>query len=572
METPEVRYARSGGWRIAYEVFGTGPVDLVYGRTAISQLELVWEEPSVADYFRQLATAARVILWDKRGVGLSDRDVGTPTFEDRMDDLRAVMDAAGSERAVIFGATDTAAMALLFAATYPERTVGLMLIEPIVRGSWAPDFPFAPRREEVEDAIRQSDEDWGSPSHIDRLIQLFAPSRRADPEFHRWFGRVIRFGSSPSAAAALARMNLSIDVRSALPAVHVPTVVLKCPGDRAVREESSDFVAQHVAGAQLVSVPGQDHFFWANPEARAASLRAQIGFLAGLPTRVPDEDRVLKSVVFADIVGSTRLASRLGDDVWRKLLNSFFTVSRAETVKFHGHLVKTTGDGFLATFDGPTRAVKFAQSVRDHAREQGLERLREPAGSAPQFLLRQDAHGLRLKPQLAIDREHREVPAVVAGPDVPIAVGPSVGDDPPLEFGRHSLPANLAASAGERLLERFGRSVGPPDRGETHERSAPPCQEEAVPEEARSVKVPLDELLEGDRSVGAEAGLILRDRDGDGVHLLEQSRVLEILLRQVGERESFSAQLGGAIRQLRCAAQIQAGPPGSRAFQEPLVS
>lgn len=373
METPEVRYARSGSLRIAYEVFGAGPVDLVYGRTAISHIELVWEEPSVTEYFRELAKVARVILWDKRGVGLSDRSVGTPTLEDRMDDVRAVMDAADSQRAAIFGATDTAAMALLFAATYPERTLGLILIEPIVRGTWAPDFPMAPRREEVEEAIRRSDEDWGTSSHIDRLIELFAPSRNADADFKRWFGRVIRFGSSPSAAATLARMNLAIDVRSALPAVHVPTLVLKCPGDRSIREENSDFVVSNISGAKLVSIPGRDHFFWANPLARAESLRAQIAFLTALPSSLPDEDRVLKSVVFADIVGSTRVASRLGDRGWRSLLESFLSVARSEAVRLRGRVVKTTGDGLLATFDGPTRAVRFAQSVRDHAREQGLE-------------------------------------------------------------------------------------------------------------------------------------------------------------------------------------------------------
>jgi class 3 adenylate cyclase len=373
MEVPEVRYARSGDLRIAYEVFGTGPVDLVYGRTAISQLELVWEQPEVAGYFRDLGKAARVILWDKRGVGLSDRAVGTPTLEDRMDDVRAVMDAAKSRRAVIFGSTDTAAMALLFAATYPERTLGLILIEPMVRGSWAPDFAFAPTREEVEESIRLSDEDWGTAPHIDRLLATQAPSRLADPEFKRWYGRVIRFGSSPSAAAALARMNLEIDVRAALPAVHVPTVILKCPGDRSFRPENSDYVASHVAGAQLVSIPGRDHFLWASREGSAASLHAQVAFLTSLPSSVPDEDRVLKTVVFADIVDSTRLASRLGDHSWREILDAFLAGSRAEIARFRGRMVKTTGDGFLATFDGPTRAVRFAQAARDQAKQRGLD-------------------------------------------------------------------------------------------------------------------------------------------------------------------------------------------------------
>jgi len=373
MEVPEVRYARSGDLRIAYEVFGSGPVDLVYGRTAISHLELVWEEPSVAGYFRELATVSRVILWDKRGVGLSDRAVGTATLEDRMDDVRAVMDAAKSRRAVIFGATDTAAMALLFAAIYPERTLGLMLIEPMVRGAWAPDFPSAPTPEEVEATIRRSDEDWGSPAHIDRLLAVQAPSRLGDPVFKRWYGRVIRFGSSPSADASLARMNLEIDVRAALSAVHVPTLVLKCPGDRAARGENSDYVASHVAGAQLIAIPGSDHFFWANPEARTASLRAQKAFLSTLPSSLPDDDRVLKTVVFADIVESTQLAARLGDHGWRELLDSFLAESRAEASRFRGRMVKTTGDGYLATFDGPTRAVRFAQSVQDAARQRGLQ-------------------------------------------------------------------------------------------------------------------------------------------------------------------------------------------------------
>jgi class 3 adenylate cyclase len=372
MEVPEVRYARSGDVRIAYQVFGTGPVDLVYGRTAISHLELVWDEPSVAGFFRELGTVARVILWDKRGVGLSDRVVGTPTLEDRMDDVRAVMDAVKSRRAVIFGATDTAAMALLFAATYPERTLGLMLIEPTVRGAWAPDFPFAPRPEDVEESIRRADADWGSPAHIDQLLATYAPSRASDPSFKQWFGRVIRFGSSPSAAASLARMNLQIDVRAALPAVHVPTLVLKCPGDRSDREENSDYVAAHVAGAHLVSIPGRDHFFWANPEAYAASLEAQKAFLASVPSTLLDEDRVLRTVVFTDIVDSTRLASRLGDHDWKELLNSFLAASRSEAVRFRGQVVKTTGDGLLATFEGPTRAVRFAQSVRDQAKRRGL--------------------------------------------------------------------------------------------------------------------------------------------------------------------------------------------------------
>lgn len=372
MEPPEVRYARSGNLRIAYSVFGAGPVDLVYGRTAISQLELVWETASSARYFEELAKFARVILWDKRGVGLSDRAVGTPTLEDRMDDVRAVMDSAGSQRAVIFGATDTAAMALLFGATYPERTLGLILIEPTVRGCWSPDFPYAPTRDEVEKSIRLSEEDWGTPAHIDRLIALQAPSRMDDPEFKRWYGRFIRFGSSPSAAAVLARLNLDIDVRATLPAVHVPTLVMKCPGDRTVREESSDYVAAHVAGAKLVAIPGNDHYFWANPEGLRASIGAQRTFIEGLPRTSDDTDRVLKTVVFVDVVDSTRRAASIGDAAWKSLLDRFLSEAQAEVGRFRGVVVKSTGDGLLATFDGPTRGVRCAQALREHARRAGL--------------------------------------------------------------------------------------------------------------------------------------------------------------------------------------------------------
>jgi len=372
MEVPEVRYARSGGLRIAYAVFGNGPVDLVYGRTAISQLELVWEEPLVARFFSELGTFCRVILWDKRGVGLSDRVVGTPTLEDRMDDLRAVMDAANSPRAVIFGATDTAAMGLLFAATYPQRTLGLMLIEPTVRGVWAPDFPFAPTREEVERSIQTSEEDWGTPTHIDRLVERFAPSRAGDREFRRWYGRVVRFGSSPSADARLARMNMEIDVRAALPAVHVPTLVMKCPGDLSVRSESSEYVASHVAGAQLVTIPGRDHFFWANPEAFRASLEAEREFIARLPRTAGVEDRVLETVLFVDVVESTRRVAALGDHGWRELLDRFVSASRSEIGRYRGRIVKTTGDGFLAIFDGPTRGVRCAEAVRALAQREGL--------------------------------------------------------------------------------------------------------------------------------------------------------------------------------------------------------
>ena len=373
MESPQVRYAKSGDVRIAYQVYGKGPHDLVYGRSSISQLELVWDEPDVARFFAELGSFARVILWDKRGVGLSDRVVGTPTLEDRMDDVRAVMDAVNSSRAVLFGATDTAAMSLLFAATYPERTLGVIALSPLVRGLWAPDYPWVWKREQYEESFRLSEADWGSQAHIDRVTGRLAPSRAHDPAFKRWLGRVIRFGSSPSSDISLARMNMEIDVRAALPAVHVPTLVLKFAQDPFLRPENADYVASHVAGARLVTLPGPDHLAWANPEAFAAAIKVQREFIEGLPEESTDEDRVLLTVLFTDVVGSTRRAAELGDRAWAGLLDRYFAKARAEVSRFRGSLIKTTGDGTLATFDGPTRAVRCATALRDHAHDMGLE-------------------------------------------------------------------------------------------------------------------------------------------------------------------------------------------------------
>jgi len=373
-ELPETRYARSGDLRIAYQVFGKGPPDLVYGRTAISHLELVWEQPEVARFFGELGTFCRVIMWDKRGVGLSDRVVGTPTLEDRMDDVRAVMDAASCPKAVIFGASDTAAMALLFAATYPDRTLGLILNSPMARGLWAPDYPWVWTREEYERSFRLSDEDWGTPAHIDRLTARLAPSRIEDKLFKRWLGRVVRFGSSPSADTSLARMNMEIDVRDALPAVHVPTLVMQCPEDRFVRPENSEFVLSHVNGSRLVKIPGIDHFAWATPSASAAVLKAQREFIQALPRGAAvDEDRVLQTILFFDVVSSTQRAAALGDRAWGELLGRLLASARSEVSRFRGRSVKTTGDGLLAAFDGPTRAVRCALSIREAARALGVD-------------------------------------------------------------------------------------------------------------------------------------------------------------------------------------------------------
>jgi class 3 adenylate cyclase len=425
MDSPEVRYARSGDVRVAYQVYGKGPIDLVYGRTAITHLELTWEEPEAARFFAELGEFARVILWDKRGVGLSDRTVGIPTLEDRMDDVRAVMDAASSPNAVVFGATDTAAMALLFAATYPERVRGLILYGPIVRGLWAPDYPWVWTKEEYERSFRLSEADWGTSAHIDRLIARLAPSRVDDRSFKRWLGRMIRSGSSPSADIALARMNMEIDVRAALPAVHVPTLVVQCPEDRFVRPENSEYVVDHVTGARMVTVPGIDHLAYANPLAHAAFLKAQREFVESLPRASPDEDRVLLTILFVDIVGSTSRASDLGDSSWGKLLGRFFDLGGAEVTRHRGRTIKTTGDGLLAVFDGPTRAVRCASALREAA--SGLElRIRAGLHTGECVARSADIEGIAVHIAARICEEAGEGEVFVSGTVRDLSVGSDI--------------------------------------------------------------------------------------------------------------------------------------------------
>jgi class 3 adenylate cyclase/pimeloyl-ACP methyl ester carboxylesterase len=369
----ETRYAESGGVHIAYQVFGKGPIDLVYGRAAISHLELVWEQPDLARHLGEIAKFSRVILWDKRGTGLSDRSVGAPTLEDRIDDVRAVMDAVNCPRAVLFGGYDTAAMNLLFAASYPHRTLGLVLIAPLIRGLWTSDFPWAPTREEYERWIQQSEKDWGTEAHIDRLTARYAPSRLGDSAFKSWFGRVIRFGSSPSADRALIRMNMEIDVLDTLPSVHVPCLVMQCPEDRVVRSESSEYVVSHIAGARLIQIPGIDDFTWANTSAFDACIKALREFIAKLPREVPEDDRVLFTVLFVDIVDSTPRLAALGDRSWADLIGRLLSSSKDEVLRYRGETIKTTGDGLLAIFDGPTRAVHCAGKIRDLAKDLAVE-------------------------------------------------------------------------------------------------------------------------------------------------------------------------------------------------------
>ena len=362
---PETRYARSGDVHIAYQVVGDGAIDLIYIPTWISQVEHYWEEPRVARFFRRLASFSRLIMFDRRGSGLSDPLPRAPTLEDQMDDVVAVMEAAGSGRAGLFAQFEAGAMAALFAATHPERTAALMLYEAMPRASWAPDYDWAMRKED-RDAYHDGGIDtWGDGS---RLLAL-AP-RSGDERFRRWFARLERLSASPGTAAALLRMHGEVDVRSVLPSIRVPTLVLHREKDQFIDIRHSRYLVEHIPGARYVGLPGDEALTFTGG---ADDLLDEVEeFLTGVRPR-PEPERILATVMFSDIVDSTRRAAELGDRRWRSLLESIEGTVMSELERFRGRVVKALGDGFLSTFDGPARGIRCAIAIREAAQAYDLE-------------------------------------------------------------------------------------------------------------------------------------------------------------------------------------------------------
>ncbi|MET1003693.1 MAG: adenylate/guanylate cyclase domain-containing protein [Acidimicrobiia bacterium] len=358
---PPVQYAQSGDVHVAYQVVGEGDLDLVLVQGFASNLDVEWEHPAVARLLRGLASFSRLIRFDKRGLGLSDRNVEPVPLEERMDDVRAVMDAVGSERAALMGISEGAPMSILFAATYPERTQALVLYGGMARATEAPDYPWGPPL----DGFLEATEQLIMPTVFEGAdIDIWAPSLDEDPAAREWLGRYRRSAMSPDGIAKVVQMFLEIDVRHVLPSVNVPTLVIHRHGDRVVNWRASKWMAEQIPGAARVELPGQDHFPWAgDSDAIVEEVRA---FLTG--TRVDDEaDRVLATVMFTDVVGSTARAASLGDRRWTELLDAHDNAVRRELVAFRGHEVKTTGDGFIATFDGPARGIRCARAIRSAA-------------------------------------------------------------------------------------------------------------------------------------------------------------------------------------------------------------
>lgn len=364
MEQPEIHYTQSGDVSIAYAVNGDGPIDIVFVHGFISNLEVEWEDPGHVEFFTQLASAGRVIRFDRRGAGLSDRLRDVPTLETRMDDLRAVMDAAAAPRGVLVATFEAASMAMLFAATYPERVAGLVLFYPLARGISAPEYPFAPTEEDYRREFENIRDFWGQTEQAATFLREAAPSVGDDPEIVAWVRRMFRQGASPGAALALRRMVMSVDVRDVLPSIRVPTLITHTsskPGE-------SEWIAERIPGARRLELGGGDRIFW-----KAGGFSDAIISFARTAWGEPEPDTLLATVLFTDIVGSTAKAVELGNSAWRDLAARHHALIRSQLDRYRGREFDTAGDGFFATFDGPIRAIRCAVAARSSVRELGLE-------------------------------------------------------------------------------------------------------------------------------------------------------------------------------------------------------
>jgi class 3 adenylate cyclase/pimeloyl-ACP methyl ester carboxylesterase len=373
MSAPEVQYAKSGNLSIAYSVVGDGPFDVVFTPNwLLSSLEIAWDGPP-ARFFEQLASSCRLILFDKRGTGLSDRVTGVPDLESRMDDVRAVMDAAGSERAALFGVVDGGVMSALFAATYPERVAALVWLEATACFSRADEYPWHATAAEWTETIARWRETYATPRWFDDQVRTFLSSFADDETVRRWWARYVRTSASPAAAIALMEMNRDLDIRHVLPAVRAPTLVLHREHDSAPAAEGR-YVAERIPAAEFVLLPPGDYAFFSQPEAIVGEAQRFLGELwrRGEWDEVVSE-RVLATILFTDIVGSTAKAAAVGDARWRELLEKHHRLIRRQLSRFRGRELDTAGDGFFASFDGPARAIQCAHAIIAALRELDLE-------------------------------------------------------------------------------------------------------------------------------------------------------------------------------------------------------
>src|ERR1700730_5152396 len=365
---PTTHYLKSDDVHIAYQVFGEGSLDLLFVPGVVSNIEAIWESPDHRAFFWRLASFCRVILFDKRGTGMSDRGSHIFTLEQRMHDVQAILDAVGCERAALFGVSEGGPMSLLYAATYPARTSALVLYGSYARRSWAPDYPFGWKDDQCERLFDNFERYWGTPQSIG--VTMFAPSVASNRQAAERLASYQRASASPGAAIAIMRMNREIDVRHVLPTIRVPTLILHRTAERVIDVSHARYMAERIPSAKLIELAGIDHNYLLGD--RDALLDPVEVFLTGA-RHVHEAERVLATVLFADIVGSTERAAALGDNAWRELLETFYTKAREVLQQYRGREVNTSGDGLLAAFDGPARAIRCAGAIRDTVRSLGLE-------------------------------------------------------------------------------------------------------------------------------------------------------------------------------------------------------
>ena len=362
---PETRYAKSGEVNIAYQVIGDGPIDLVYVPGWVTHLEYGWEQPLLACFYARLASFSRLMLFDKRGTGLSDQTTELPTLEQRMDDVRAVMEAVGSERATLFGISEGGNMSLLFAATYPERTFALITFGVFAKRVWDPEYPWAPTPKERQKFYDAIEREWGGPIGVEEL----APSVAHDESFREWWASYQRRSASPGAARALARMNTLIDVRNVLPAIRVPTLVMHRTGDLDSNIEEGRYIAARIRGAKFLELPGNDHLVFVGDQD--AVLGEVEDFIRSIQ-HTGEPDTVLATVLFTQIAAQEAATADCDADRLKQL-QGFYALAKREAEWFKGRVSDMKREGFVATFDGPARAIRCACAIRDAARRQALE-------------------------------------------------------------------------------------------------------------------------------------------------------------------------------------------------------
>jgi class 3 adenylate cyclase len=364
-EIPETHYVKSDDVHIAYQVLGEGPLDLLFVPGFVSNVEALWRSPDQSAFFRRLASFCRLILFDKRGTGMSDRGTQDFTLEQRMHDVQAILDTIGCKQAALFGVSEGGPMSLLYAATYPQRTSSLVIYGSYAKRSQTTDYRFGWDNEQWQRVLDDIENNWGSASSLS--VGMRTEGTSADPQR---IAAYFRASASPGAAAAIMRMNREIDVRHVLSATHVPTLVLHRRGDPVIDVEHARYLARHIAGAKLVELSGQVHTPWLGD--RGAILDEVERFLTG-EQRMREPERLLATVLFVDIVGSTERVAAIGDNPWRELLNAFYVQVREVLQEYRGREISTAGDGFLAAFDGPARAIRCASALSEAVRSLGLK-------------------------------------------------------------------------------------------------------------------------------------------------------------------------------------------------------